>query len=338
MQYDILILSDGRPGHYHQSEGVVAALARHRSVSTRRIELRNRLHLPKALVPKLARRLSPRVALTCLHAIDADTLAPPALIVSAGGITLGANVALASVLGVPNVFCGATRGFPLAAFSLVLTDDPADAGPPNVHIGPKPATFDPDSLPPPKSEWANPGIRVGVLVGGPSATSAFGSEDWQRLMRLVEDLIRDKAVTVTLATSPRTPPEAYEAIEKSVAKVKDSLRLIDFRTAGPGSLAPALASDLLLVTADSMTMMTEAALSRRPAIALRPERFMPTRDDAAIAWLIDQNWLAVRDISTTTVDELISTAAALAPMRENHLDRLARVVLPVLDRTDLHEE
>jgi uncharacterized protein len=332
MQQAVLILSDGRPGHYRQSEGVVAALRRHRATTERRIEIANRLRLPKALVPKLARRLPPRIALEILHGIDVKAVSKPALIVSGGGLTLGANVALANILGVPNVFCGATRGFALENFSLVLSDDPRDAGPPNVRIGPKPAAFDPDTLPAPPSTLTGRGLHIGVLVGGATETSAFRGEDWGRLVHLIEALIADKAATITLATSPRTPPEAYSAIESLTAASGSRLALIDFRTAGPGSLGPALATDLLLVTSDSMTMMTEAALSRRPAIALRPQRIAPTRDDGAIAWLVAQQWLAVRDIASTDADNLLETAASLRPMIENHLDLLAQSLLPLVER------
>lgn len=333
MQHDVLILSDGRPGHYRQSEGVVAAVRRHLAITEQRIELANRLHLPKALVPKLARRLPPTTTLGMLYGIAPDDIAPPSLIVSAGGLTLGANVALARIHGVPNVFCGATRGFALDRFSLVLTDDPSEAGPPNVRVGPKPATFDPDTLPTPADDLVGPALRIGVLVGGATATSAFESDDWHRLTRLLVALVTEKGAAITLATSPRTPPEAYAAIETLAAVAAEKLSLIDFRTAGPGSLGPALATDLLLVTSDSMTMMTEAALSRRPAIALRPQTTTPTRDDGAIDWLVAQHWLAIRDIADTTVDELIEAAVSLKPMTENHLDLLARSVLPLLDPT-----
>ena len=330
MQYDVLILSDGRPGHYRQSEGVAAAISRHHPVAVRWIEINNRWRLPKALIPKLARRLSPRAALRHLHAIDPETLHPPALIVSAGGLTLGANVALAHLLGSPNVFCGATRHFPLDAFSLVLTDDPSQAGPPNVCIAPKPATFDPDTLPTPAASLAKPDLHIGVLVGGPTETSDFGPADWSGLMKLIEALMSETEATVTLATSPRTPDVAYQAITKTAAAFTRQFNLIDFRTAGPGSLGPALGADLLVVTADSMTMMTEAALSRRPAIALRPARTTPTRDEAAMAWLVAEKWLAVCDIANLAADTLLKEASALQPMTENHLDRLSRSVLPLL--------
>lgn len=330
MQHDVLILSDGRPGHYRQSEGIVAALRRHIVITEHRIELKNRLRLPKAMVPKLARRLPPSTALRLLYGIAANDVEPPSLIVSAGGLALGANFALARILGVPNIVCGATRGFALDGFSLILTDDPSEAGPPNVRLGPKPATFDPDTLPAPADDLTRPALHIGVLVGGATATSAFRSDDWERLVRLLDALITQTDATITLATSPRTPPEAYAAIESLAAAVGENLSLIDFRATGPGSLGPALATDLLLVTSDSMTMMTEAALSRRPAIALRPQTFAPTRDDGAIDWLVAQHWLAVRDIAHTNIDELIETAISLKPMTENHLDLLARSVIPLL--------
>ena len=105
----VLLISDGRPGHYRQSEGVVAALKRRGAVAVDRIELKTRVPLPKGFIPKLGRVLPARSVLR-LHGIDADAVPRPDLIVSSGGATLGANVALAKILGVPNVFSGSTRG------------------------------------------------------------------------------------------------------------------------------------------------------------------------------------------------------------------------------------
>jgi len=350
---EILLLSDGRPGHYRQSEGVIAAIERHRPVSVTRLELKSRLPLPKAMIPKLSRRLPPRVGLKLLYAIDANTVPRPDLIVSAGGMTLGANVGLARTLATANVFCGAIRGFPIDAFGLVLTDNPSEVGipevgppkdqsagglpprtlPSNVRVGPKPATFDPDTLPPPAPLVNNietADIHVGLLVGGATDSADFEASDWQALAMLVQKLITEQLCHITIVTSPRTPPAAYTAFEKTIASFAGNCTLVDFRQTGPGSIDKALASDILLVTSDSMSMMTEAALSQRPAIALRPARTAPTRDDAAIAWLTAQGWLAILNIADTSTEALFSTARALRPMTENHLDRLAGFVLPLL--------
>lgn len=327
----VLLLSDGRPGHYRLSEGVVAAIRRIRSVEVDWLELRRPRLLPKAFVPKLSRRLPPALALHALHGLRAGDITKPDLVISAGGLTLGVNVALARIFDVPNIFCGATRGFATDRFALVLTDDPRQAGSPNVVIGPKPSVFDPDDLPSPNPiDRTGASIKVGVLVGGPIESAEFNQADWRKLAALLVDFARGQDAEVVVITGPRTPPAAYSALEPAAAACRTNMTLVDFRTAGPGSSGLGLAADLVLVTSDSMSMMTEAALSSRPAIALQPARTAPSRDDPAIAWLVERGWLALADLQSATPDSIRTTAMALTPLRENHLDRLARDLAPVI--------
>src|SRR5690606_6956686 len=118
----------------------------------------------------------------------------PGMIVSSGGPTLGANVALSALWGVPNVFSGSTRGYPLTAFRLVLTPYASAATGPNVVAGPKPTPFDPDAVPAPRPLRTRDdmhGARVSLLIGGPTPYAAFDAEDWSRLAALVATLVSE---------------------------------------------------------------------------------------------------------------------------------------------------
>jgi hypothetical protein len=321
-----LLISDGRPGHYRQSEGVIAALRRRGAVDLDRLELATRLPLPKGLVPKLGRLLPPSRFLGLVHGLDPARLAKPDVIVSSGGATLGANVALAGLWGVPNVFSGSTRGYPLQAFRLVLTPYASAAVAPNVVAGPKPTPFDPDRVPSPRAletPAAMRGARVSLLIGGPTPYADFGGDDWPRLAALVETLVSEWGCRVTIVTSPRTPDAAYAALGPFGARDGGAVSVVDFRTAGPGSIDTAFDCDLILITSDSMSMMTEAALSRRPAVALAPQKVKPNKDDEAVAGLVAAGWLAVLPLATTGAGALVEAAVALKPIGHNHLDRLA---------------
>lgn len=322
----VLLISDGRPGHYRQSEGVAAALRRRGPVDIDRLELATPRLVPKAFVLRLARLLPPRWALGMLYGLDPGALERPDVIVSAGGRTLGANVALARVLGVPNVFSGSTRGFPLDAFRLVLTPYASVAAPPKVVAGPKPTPFDPEPIPAPRplrSPDDMRGARVSLLIGGPTPYADFDGEDWSRLAALLRSLVEEWGCRVTVVTSPRTPEEAYAHIHPLSQRGAAAVRLVDFRVSGPGSIDAALDCDLVLVTSDSMSMMTEAALSRRPAVALAPARTQPNKDDEAVAGLVASGWLAVLPLAGANASALVGAAVAVRPIDHNHLDRLA---------------
>lgn len=325
------MLSDGRPGHFRLSEGVVQAIQRRRPVDVDYFPVTRRWPLPKGFVPKLARKLRPADSLRFIYGIDAESVPKADLIVSAGGLTLGANTALAAMANIPNVYCGTTRRFSPDRFALVLTDNPAESGPPNVYICPKPCAFDPDKLPSPRalSDQVD-GLSVGILIGGPTEFASFDLADWQHLARLIDGLVDRYSAKVVVVTGPRTPDDVHRAVGPLLKQHAAGIVFVDYRVSGPGSSIKALAADLVLVTSDSMTMMTEAALSRRPAIALKPARAATSRDDDAVAWLVSQRWLALCALGTITPEGLLGAACRLQPLEYNHLDLLAEKILPLL--------
>ncbi|MGE0023326.1 MAG: ELM1/GtrOC1 family putative glycosyltransferase [Hyphomicrobium sp.] len=334
----VLLISDGRPGHYRQSEGVVAALARRGPVDVDRVELATTLPIPKGLIPKLARLLPPAWLVRFVHGRDPAGFVRPDIIVSSGGSTVGANVAFSRLLGVPNVFSGSTRGFPPAAFSLVLTPYLSAATAPNIVAGPKPTPFDPDRVPPPRRLATGEdlrGARVSLLVGGPTPYADFEAGDWARLASLVAGLVAEWGCRATVVTSPRTPDEAYAEILPVAEASGGAVSVIDYRTAGPGSIEAAFDCDLVLITSDSMSMMTEAAVSRRPAIALAPAKVGPNKDDEAVAGLAAARWLAVLPLAATGPATLADSALALEPIAHNHLDRLAGLVTASIEGNPL---
>lgn len=324
-----LMISDGRPGHYRQSEGVVAAIKRRRPVELRRIELKTRFCIPKHFVPKIAKRMPPSLFLRSVHGIDYRRLSKPDIIISAGAKTLGVNVALARIWGVPNVFSGSTRGFSLDRFSLVLTPYSSVGEPPKILAGPKPTPIDPDTIPSGRNLQETKdmrGARVSILIGGPTEYAKFGPSDWARLVQLIEALAEEFSCQITIVTSPRTPDQAYASLTPLVNRANGAVSLIDFRKEGAGSIGAAFDCDVVLVTRDSMSMITEAALSRRPVIALEPQRVHAHRDDEAVADLVKSHLLHVVPLKEVSAKGLAIAAAALVPLVENHLDRLGEAV------------
>lgn len=332
----VLLISDGRPGHFRQSEGVVAAIERRRPVVLDRLQLALRVPLSKGLVTRLGWVLPPPRYLSWLYGLDANQLEKPDMIVSTAGTTIGANVSLARIWGVPNVFCGSTRGYSLKRFHLVLTPYASVARPPKLVAAPKPGPFNPEGIPPPRplrSLEDFRGARISLLVGGPTPYCHFGSQDWVRLAELIETLVAQRGCAVTIVTSRRTPDEAYERLMPLVKRPGGGVAVIDYRIKGPGSIEASFDCDLILVTSDSMSMMTEAALSRRPAIALAPRKVGPHRDDEAVAGFVAAKRLRVLPLATTDAAALAAATLALEPSAENYLDPLADIVLTA---TGLH--
>ena len=108
----ILHISDGRPGHYHLAEGVIAALAQIQKVETRTLLIKRRRMVPGRYLRMLATAewCAPDLLLKMGYGLDADELKGADLVISSGGETLPVNLAAKRLLGAENIFIGSPRG------------------------------------------------------------------------------------------------------------------------------------------------------------------------------------------------------------------------------------
>merc|ERR1711879_1065169 len=87
----ILILSDGRPGHFHLSEGIAAAIGRKRDVDIKCFPIKHN-HYPGLVVSMMTRSsICPKQILRIVYGLRTVELPDADLVVSAGSKTLGAN-------------------------------------------------------------------------------------------------------------------------------------------------------------------------------------------------------------------------------------------------------
>ncbi len=324
----VLLLSDGRPGHFRQSEAICLGLSRRMETKVERIELIKPRIFPRRLARYAATLLPPRLVLRWLYGI---TTVPKAdLIVSAGGNTLAANIALAKLTGAPNVFTGTPRHVDRKSFALVLTPYKSEATLPNTAYALKPCALDPTAFAAPK-RWPAKPFRIAVFIGGPIPSADFQDADWQALAELMRTLARTYDVRFTLVTSRRTPDAFYTALDSIIARQDIVDRFIDHRQAGTGSIAEGYAADAIFATSDSMSMITEGCAARRPVIVLAPAITKPFRDNEAVDGLAADNRLAVLPVRATP-EQIAAKLEALTPMTENHLDRLADIVAAAIAR------
>ena len=325
----VLLLSDGRPGHFRQSEAICLSLSRRMDTKVERIELIKPRIFPRRLARYAATLLPPRLVLSWLYGITAVPKAD--LIVSAGGNTLAANIALAKLTGAPNVFAGTPRHIDRKSFALVLTPYKSEATLPNTAYALKPCALDPTAFAAPK-RWPAKPFRIAVFIGGPIPSADFQDADWAALGELMRAMAQTFGVRFVLVTSRRTPDAFYKACAGIVEDKNIVETFIDHRQAGTGSIAEGYAADAIFATADSMSMITEGVAARRPVIALNPAVTKPFRDNEAVDALAADNRLAVFPVREMTPEQIAAKLESLTPMTENHLGRLADIVAAVIPR------
>lgn len=331
----VLILRDDRPGHFNQSEGLVAALGRRLPVAVDRLPLLARPPLKGHLLRAAAAARLPAGALLRLaHGVRLAAIAPPDLVVSAGSETLVANLLLARAFGCANVFIGSLRGIAPERFTAVLTIYPRLADGDRVILAAKPTTVDPDVLPPPHPISA-PGWladrRISVLVGGPTPAHLWSDDDWHRLAALLADLAGPGGPSIVVTTSPRTPAAAVAAL--SALAGRPGIEAVSlFGTPGALPRDHFFSADAILVTGDSATMVFEAVSARRPVATLDPALRRPARDDEAFAWLAAEGRIARLALPGVSAPDVGPALAGVRPLEGHPMDLLVDRLAPALRR------
>ena len=321
-----VLLSDGLPGHYRLSEGICAAIARKRPLDIIRINIKRPRWMPGRVLSALTNaggtlaEQVPKVFGQPIQAIqDCD------LVVSAGGDTLAANIAVARRHGCPNIFYGSLRRFRPEDFALVLTSYAANAGRPNHAMTLKPSAFDPDGL----------GVRalgegadatLGLLIGGDSGTVRFSAANWEKLLALLAG--GTGGPRWIISNSRRTPAMVSDRIALQAARDPTRLSFIDARKPDAPPLATLfVGSDAVAVTVDSSSMVSEAVWARRPVVALVPERGgLPALEQDYRDYLQAQGWAGQIGLNGATPEVVLAAARTLRPLNANPLDELAGLI------------
>lgn len=341
----ILLISDGRPGHFNLAEGIVAALGRIRPLEVMRLDVRRPGWLPARTLSSLVNQSFPAERLLAwVFGARAADLGNPDIIVSAGGDTLAANVAGARLTGAANVFYGSLRRYRPGDFSLVLTSYASQADAPNRLMWLKPSKLDPDAEAFGLSDADSHEtlrddegqVRLGLIVGGDSGTVRYRTADWDRLVEFVETYAKQTSAGWVVANGPRTPAAVSDRLAGLASGLSSPVaRFVDFRVAGPGTLGSLLASvDTVLCTADSSSMLSETVWMRRRAIAIAPCDFrLPENEMAYRKWMESNGWVREVQIADLSPVRIQDCLADLQPLRENPLEQLAAELkrrLPVL--------
>ena len=328
----VIFLADTRPGHYHLSEGVIAALSRLRPVEVTRIEVKRKWIVPTRWLRRRinAKTFFPPRMLRMAYRIEADELPKADLIVSAGGETQMPNICVTRYLGVPNVFCGSLlRGLGPENFSLVISSYDRDAGSPRHMVVLKPSAIDPDVLGRPDSvplygPEKHPAL-AGLLIGGNAGPFRYRAAEWEKLLAFARKVSEEWGTRWLISTSRRTPDAVADQVVELAKDEKVVARFIDYRTAGPGTLPEIFGkAEVIVCTEDSSTMVSEAVSARLPVVGVAPEAHRFTDEESAYrAFLVRNNWCRVVPIAALTPDVFAAALSEIEPIKQNPLDALA---------------
>ncbi len=342
--YVCWVVSDGRAGVRNQALGLAEAVNRIMPIQI--IDRQARL---KGAWRKMPRWLTP----SPIDKLDmaSDTFSPPFpdIWIGAGrqAVILSAEVKKAS----PETFVVQAQNprASLRYFDLIIPPT-HDGVPPDDKVFPilgAPNRLTSASLSQAGAAFAPlvehlPKPRIAVLIGGPNSEFDFDDDDGRQIIQKIKELI-EKGMGVMVTTSRRTPEtfvkQALECLKASDCFF-DGRRGIEGRADDakpyPGLLSVA---DHVLVTMDSVNMMSEAASAGKPVqlIPLRKKnqlRFAQTggqmnrskfdrfRDDMRALDLVRPLNMGVEHWSPPAFDETERAARHIATRFEEHVLKL----------------
>ena len=286
---NIVILSDKKPGHYKQSLGIVKKMP---ECQTTWVEIQfrakwrdNLLRVLMCLfggvqlpIPGIHTLLRWSLIPESYHALVQLQLAD--IILSTGSSVAAVNLLLGKILGAKTVTCRrpspvGTRYFDLAILPMISWHQAPrkdnicrTIGVPN-PISPELLDVKREQL---KEELhLSDCPRIGILLGGTDRHETITMEDAEWLSEICEATAGRMNVQICVTTSRRTPQDVTEYL---VSTVKDTDWCRFFITPDTSSeledpyQAILALSDLLIVTADSFSMVCEAASSGRSVAVL----------------------------------------------------------------------
>jgi uncharacterized protein len=337
----VLILSDGVAGHDRSSLGILTALKKYRSVEARVLPIRETRKLSRRMKRALAGLLpfglfwkifyriggeaSPFNPLPITNDIPTGAID---LVITTGPRTSAANIAVARLLKAKNVYFGFSK-WPSDGFYTVLLT--AERRRPHPH---RAYTLRPSELDAAELPEARPLVRNGternaaILFGGQSKHYYYTMADMDLLGARLIALAREMPwLRWTFFDSRRSPEAEIDHLVDVVRSKSSHVDFVRFGERGLLSNNPAFASDLVLVTADSMSMLAESIASQRPTGILFADRYKPPQRDAIehMAMIADRRAFPIT-FSGLDAEALLKGAAGLETLPHSQLDALYETV------------
>ncbi|MDQ1328035.1 MAG: hypothetical protein QG641_1320 [Candidatus Poribacteria bacterium] len=287
----ILILSDGKPGHYNQSLGIIDRLS---DVCAETIQIKFkrkwRDNLIRVTMHLLGGIKLPDGFIKAMLTWGLDNSSTKSLlkadkfdiILSAGSSVAPINLLLGRLTGAKTVVC--TRPSPLGIkhFDLALLPEHSRPRriPKNVVMTfgvPNRITL--ESVEKAGTELSRQvGISgngvIGVLLGGDDPYYRISPDMAHRLCNALSDISRQTNMRIALTTSRRTDTEAENVIESKLRDQPYCCLLVSARSGGQKNIVSGILgiSDITIVTEDSFSMVCESASSGKKIMILNVER------------------------------------------------------------------
>ena len=328
----VLILSDGRPGHFNQSLAVADAIRELEKVEVTYIDIKMK-KLGKYLLRILLNSKLIRDFLIGKFSLETvklfyegyEFIERPDVIISAGKETSILNALLSLMHGSKNIFIGNPKKLDNHLFTMILTV--LDLGFDNqivLDVAPT-RSYNGDLTAFTKTYNLNTNDKYAtLLIGGDGSGYHYSEEDIKELIAFVNATSDEIQWLVT--TSRRTPIWYEEKMEKEMK----SACFIAFNKNPQKVVAGFLElSSIVFVTEESASMVSEGVASRKPVVTLAPKNYTLDKNYQKILEKFQTEKRIIKK-SISLLDKNILLSGQFIPLKKTSVDEIVQKLLKMI--------
>ena len=327
MPKNIIILSDGIPGHVNQSKGIATLLSTQYKLSISIIEMTYKFRPLRSIITFVARflckALNPFTAKIITSFYNTIPVNSVDLVIAAGGNTAPLSAALHKLSSIPTIQLGSPRGLHASLFNALITVEKYFDHPANVV-----ADISPNNYSPLKCKQAAESMNLPphllFLIGGQGIGYSYEIDEWSALVVNILKLHQSSKLPITIVTSRRTDP----AIEKKLQYELSILQMTYsawFHSGDKNFDLSALFgyAQGIFVTEDSAMMISESISSGQPVTTLFPSSInSPSRYQQHIQKYQDLGLISRESIKDFSLQDLKSSKERVAYYSETLKQKL----------------
>jgi mitochondrial fission protein ELM1 len=270
----ILIISDGIPGHFNQSNGVALMISDTCDCSITTHELSWRLYPLRSVCNVFAKLLlrfnNKNIArailwmYTPIHSQGYD------LVIAAGGNTMPVSAAIKLAHSMPVIQLGSPRGLHSSMFNALVTIEKYFDHPSNIVAAISPNLYSPAvcSIAAQKDNLSD---HILFLIGGEGIGYSYSTNEWKSMLTSIEALNSKIKLPISIVTSRRTSPEVEDLFQSRLQNILSDYSAWFHHGDKNFNLAALLGSAInIFVTEDSAMMISESISSGKPVTTLYP--------------------------------------------------------------------
>ena len=321
---NILIISDGIPGHFNQSKGVASILSKTHPSNIHFTELSFKFHQLRGpitvfsrILMKLPNKLTANLVSCMYSSIETNGVD---LIIAAGGKTAPYSAAIKVLNNIPVIQLGSPRGLHSSLFNALVTVERYYEDASNIIASITPNLYSPEICSKAATEKKLPEHLL-FLIGGEGIGYAYKDHEWTSLMASIRNLYNKTLLPITIVTSRRSDPKVENILQEGLTGIPLQHSAWFHQGDKNFNLAALLGSAKnVFVTEDSAMMISESISSGKPVTTLFPSGIKsPMRYKAHIQKYLDLNLITRESMQKFSIKEIDNSLENV----QRHMEKLS---------------